>query len=70
MVAESGSCSPEQWKNKLLKGLFPCSGYFYKGNPQVLSPHTQLFLSFLTRSSRQAFGDYKWRQGVGVALGL
>lgn len=64
-AAESGSSSPEQWKNKLLKGLFPCSEYFYKANPQGLSPHTQLFLSFLTRSPRWALGDGKWRQGGG-----
>lgn len=50
-AAEGGSCSPEQWKNKLLKGLFPRSEYFYKANAQDLSPHTQLFLTFLTRSS-------------------
>ena len=63
-AAESG-CSPEQWKNKLLKALFPCSEYFYKANPQRLSPHTQLFFSFLTRSSGQACGDSKWQQEGG-----
>lgn len=64
MAAESG-CSPERWKNKLLKALFPCSEYFYKVNLQRLSPHTQLFFSFLTRSSGQAHGDSTWRQEGG-----
>lgn len=69
-ATECGGCSLERWKNKLLKGLFPCSEYFYKAYTQGLSPHTQIFLSFLTRSSGEAFGDSKWRQGGGSSFWL
>lgn len=69
-AAERGGSSPEQWKNKLLKGLFPCSEYFYKANPQGLSPHTQLFLRFLTSSPVWAFGDVSGGREVGVAPGF
>lgn len=66
MAAESRSCALGQRKNKPLEVLFLCSGYFYKWNPHSLSPHTQLFLSFLTRFTRKTFGDCKWRQEGGT----
>lgn len=69
-AAERGDSSPEQWKSKLLKGLFPCSEYFYKANPQGLSPHTQLFLRFLTSSPGWACGDISGGRAVGAAPGV